>query len=163
MQVRHDRLELRRKLRDDDHVGAAGQAAHHRDPPGVATHDFDHHHAMMGGGGGVQAIERLDHDPDRGIEADAELGDREVIVDRLWDADHRVPGVAHSGCDRQRVIATDRDQAVDTTAAKQADDLIDATLLFEWVGARGAQDGAAQRQDAAHRGRCQIFEVSSAE
>jgi len=38
---------------------------------------------MVRGGGGVQPIECLDDHADRGIEADAELGDREVVVDRL--------------------------------------------------------------------------------
>jgi hypothetical protein len=163
MQVLDDRLELCRKLRDDDHVGAPGQAAHHRDPTGVATHHLDDHHPVVRGGRGMQAIECLDDDPDRGIEADAELGDGEVIVDRLGDADHRIAGVAHGGRDRECVVAADRHQAVNTAAAEQADDLLDATFLLEGVGAGGPQDGAAQRQDAAHRGRTQILEVARAE
>src|ERR1700682_5302933 len=72
MQVLDDRLELCRKLRDDDHVGAPGQAAHHRDPTGVATHHLDDHHPVVRGGRGMQAIECLDDDPDSSIETEEE-------------------------------------------------------------------------------------------
>ena len=160
MQVLDDRLELGGKLRDDDHVGAAGQPSHHCDPSGIATHHLDNHDAMMGGGRGVQPIERLDHHADRGIESDAELGDGEVVVDRLRDADHRIVGLAHGRRDGQRIVAADRHQAVDAAAAQQPDDLLDATFLLEGVGAGRAKDGPPERQDATHRGRCQVLHVA---
>ena len=118
MQVLDDRLELGGKLRDDDHVGATGQPADHCDPSGIATHHLHHHHAMMGGGGGVQAIERLDHHTDRGIESDAELGDGEVVVDGLRYADHRIAAVTHGSSDGKGIVPADRDQAVDAAAAQ---------------------------------------------
>src|SRR6202035_2866700 len=88
--------------------------------------------------------------------------DREVVVDRFRNADHGIAGVAHGGRHREGVIAADGHQPVDTTAAKEADDLLDAAFLLERIGARGAQDSAAERQDPAHGGGRQVLEVARA-
>src|SRR6202043_1888516 len=81
-------------------------------------------------------------------------------VDRLGDPYHRIPGVAHRGRDRERVIAADRDQAVDARGAQQTDDLFDPALLFEGIGPRGAKDGAAERKDATDRCHGQVLEIA---
>ena len=52
----------------------------------------------------------------------------------------------------QRVLAADRDQAVDAGRAQVRDDPLRAAVVGERVGARGAEDGAAAGQDAAHLG-----------
>ena len=51
--------------------------------------------------------------------------------------------------DAERVIAADGDQRVDFEALEIADDLLD--LLFGRIGARGAEDRAAEMQDARTR------------
>ena len=40
-------LDVDRQLRDQDRVGAAGDAGVHGDPARVAAHDLDHHHAVV--------------------------------------------------------------------------------------------------------------------
>ena len=40
-------LEIDRDLGHEDHVGAAGDAAHHRDPAGLAAHHLDDHDAVV--------------------------------------------------------------------------------------------------------------------
>ena len=100
VQVCNDGIQLRLEFRNDDHVGAARQATDHRHPSGVPSHHLHHHDAVMGRRCGVQPVESLDHDSDRGIEADAELSDREIVVDRLRHAHHRVAAVAHRRRDR---------------------------------------------------------------
>ena len=154
MQMLDDGVELRWKLGDDDHVGAPCQAAHHRNPAGVASHHLHHHDAVVRGRRRVQSIQRLNDDPDRRVEADAKLGDREVIVDRLGDTHHRIASIAHRGGDGERVVAANRNQAVDARGAQQADHLLDPALLLQGIGPRGAQDGPTQWKNAAYRRRC---------
>jgi hypothetical protein len=60
----------------------------HRDPAGVAAHHLDHHHAVVRLGGRVQPVDRLGTDRDRSVEAEGVVRRREVVVDRLRDADH---------------------------------------------------------------------------
>src|SRR6185437_8404262 len=47
----------------------------------------------------------------------------------------------------ERVLAADRDQAVDVKALHRLLDALEAVLALERIGARGAEDGAAARQD----------------
>ena len=86
-----DRVDVELALRDQDHVGAAGEPRMHGDPPGVPPHHLDDQHPMVGVGGGVEPIDRLHRDVDRGVEAEGVVGRREVVVDRLWYPDDRHP------------------------------------------------------------------------
>ena len=104
-------------------------------------------------GGRVEAVDRLHRDVDRGVEAEGVVGGAEVVVDRLRHADHLDAG---SSCSRdggaERVLAADRDQAVDAVGLQVLGDPLGAAVLLERIGPRGAEDGAAARQDAAHLG-----------
>ena len=163
VQVLDHRVEVDREFGDDDHVGTAGQATHHPDPTGIAPHHLHHHDPVVGGRGRVQPVERFDDDAHRGVETDAELGDGQVVVDRLRNPHHRKPRVTHRRRHRQGIVATDRHQAIDAAAAQQLDDFGDAALFLEGIGPRGAQDGAADWQDAAHRSDRQFLQVTGAE
>ncbi len=57
-------------LRDEDHVGGAGDAGVERDPAGVAPHHLDHHHAPVRGRGRVQPVDALGGEGHRGVEAE---------------------------------------------------------------------------------------------
>ena len=104
---------------------------------------------MVGLGGGVQPVDRLGRDVDRGVEAEGEVGAGQVVVDRLRDADDVDAEVGELGGDAEGVLAADRDQRVDAVVGEVLLDLLDAALDLERVGPRGAEDGAAARQDAA--------------
>ena len=58
----------------------------------------------------------------------------------------------------QRVVAADRDQRVDAMVPQRSDRAVDAILFLGRVGPRRAEDGAAQRQDAAHVGRRELID-----
>ena len=47
--------------------------ARHRNPAGVAAHDFEHHHAVVALRGGAQAVQRVGGAGDGGIEAERQL------------------------------------------------------------------------------------------
>src|SRR5207248_3060371 len=140
------------ELRDDHEVCPARDTSHQRDPAGVAAHHLDHHHAVVGGGGRVQAVERFGDDADGGVEADAELGRRKVVVDRLGNSDCGVSSLVQPGRHAEGVVAADRHQCVDAVVTEGFDHALDPVLLFGRVGARGAEDGAAHGQDAAYVG-----------
>ena len=71
----------------EDDVGAAGDAGGDGDPAGVAAHDFDDLDAGVGFGGGVEAVDGFGGDGDGGVEAEADVGAGEVVVDGLGNAD----------------------------------------------------------------------------
>ena len=83
------------------------------DPARVAAHHLDDDHAVVRLGRGVQAVDRVGGDLHRGLEAEREVGAREVVVDRLRDADDVDPLVDQPARDAQRVLAADRDQRVE--------------------------------------------------
>ncbi len=95
-----DLLEPDGEFRDDDHVGPSGDAPHQRHPPGLASHGLDHHHPVVRSSRGVQPVHRLGDDGNRGVKADAVLGDKEVVVHRLRDADDRHSALRQCGAHR---------------------------------------------------------------
>jgi hypothetical protein len=64
-------------------------------------------------------------------------------------ADDRHAELGQLGGDAEGVLAADRDQGVDTGVGQVVLDLLHAVVELERVGARGPQDGAPARQDAA--------------
>ena len=148
-----DRVDVELALGDQDHVGAAGEPGVEGDPAGVAAHHLDDQHPVVAVGGGVQAVDRLHRDVDRGVEAEGVVGGAEVVVDRLRHADdvEAVLAVQARG-GAERVLAADRDQPVDPGRREVRGDPLGAAVDRERVGPRGAEDGAAAGQDAAHLG-----------
>ena len=156
LDVAADLLDVERALRDEDHVGAAGQARVQRDPARVAAHHLDDERPVMALGRRVQAVDRLHGDVHRGVEAEREVGRAEVVVDRLRHADDGDALAVQPRGDAEGVLAADDDQRVHAEAAQVVLDPLDPAAagpgLLERVGPRRAEDRAAARQDAAHRG-----------
>ena len=142
-------LDRDRVLGDQDHVRAAGDAADDGDPARVPAHHLEHHHAVVRLGGRVQPVDRLGADVDGGVEAEGVVGAREVVVDRLRDADDGevVLGVQPRR-DAERVLAADRDERVEALALEALEHGVDAAVELVRVRARGAEDRAAARQQA---------------
>ena len=136
-------LDRDRLLGDQDHVGAAGDSAHHRDPAGVAAHHLDHHHAVVRLGRRVQPVDRLGADRDRGVEAEGVVGRREVVVDRLRHADDRQLVLRVEACgDAERVLAADRDQRVEPRLGEVPQHALDAAVDLVRIRPGGADDRA---------------------
>src|SRR4051812_32495944 len=142
-------VDVERPLRDEDHVGAAGDPGVDREPAGVAAHDLAHEHAVVRLGGGVQAIDRVGGDLHRGLKAEREVRGREVVVDRLGHADDRDPVLVQLAGDAERVLATDRDQRVQVAGLERGLDLVQAVLDLVDVGAGRPEDRPAAMQDPA--------------
>ena len=139
-------VELERDL-GDEHVvrvvlGERGVAG---DEPRVAAHQL--HEPDAAGSRArldVRRADRLRRPRERGPEAEAVVDERDVVVDRLRDADDRDPQPAlgdHVG-DRlravQRPVAADDDEDVDPELLEAVDD-----LLGVLAPARAAEDRAA--------------------
>src|SRR5262249_17699987 len=154
-----DLLEVDRDLGHEDHVGAAGDAAHHRDPARVAAHHLDDHHAVVRLGGRVEAVDRLGRDEDGGVEAERVVGAGEVVVDRLRDADDRQLLLRVQTCgDAERVLAADRNERVEAPVAEVPEHALDASLELEGVRAARADDPAPAREDPRYLRRAEILE-----
>ena len=113
--------------------------------------------------GGVQAVECFRDHAHGGVEADAELRDAQVVVDRLRNPDRLEARLVQGRRHAQRVVTADRDHRVDAVATQNPDHGRDSVLHLQRVGARGAQDRAAKRKDAAHVGRTQLFDGAAVE
>src|SRR4029077_2513634 len=143
-----DYLEVDLARRHEDLVGPPGDAAHHGDPTGLTAHHLDDHDAVVRLGGRVEPFDRLGRDEDRGVEAEGVVRAREVVVDRLGDADDRelMLGV-QARCDAERVLAADRDERIETAIREVLQYALDTALELERVRAARADDRAAARED----------------
>ena len=122
-------VEVDRDLGHEDHVGAAGDAAHHGDPTRVAAHHLDDHDAVVRLRRRVQPVDRLGGDEDRGVEAEGVVGAREVVVDRLRHADDRelLLGV-EARRDAESVLAADRDERVEPAVGEVLQHALDGAV-----------------------------------
>ena len=147
-----DLLQRERPLRDQDHVRAAGEAGEDGDPAGEPAHDLDDHHAVVRFGGRVEAVNRLGGDVDGRVESEGGLRAFDVVVNRRGDADHaEAVFLVEPVRDGERVHAADDDHAVEVESLDVGHDLLRAFGREERIGARGAQDRPAARQNAADR------------
>src|SRR5581483_1597695 len=146
-----DLLDVKGALGNQDDVGAAGDPAVHRDPAGVAAHDLHHDDPVVSLGGGVHTVNGFGGNTDGGVEAEAEVGAAEIVVNGLGNADYLDSALVQAHGDRLRVVAADGDEGVNLVAAQVLHAALQAAFALGRVGARGAQDGAAARQDAGHR------------
>ena len=108
------------RLGEQREVGADRDRRRHREVAAVAAHDLDDERAVVRGRGVGDLVARLDDRVHRGVDADRQPGQAEVVVDRRRDADHRerlaAPislGSASVQRAGQRAVAADHDQAVD--------------------------------------------------
>ena len=117
-----DLLEVERDLRDQDDVGAAGDAGVERNPAGVAAHHLDHHDAVVRLGGRVQPVDGV------GGEARPPCRSRSVFVVSTMSLS-MVLGTPTSGMprlvelvgDRERAVAADHDQRVELQLVEHLD------------------------------------------
>ena len=131
---------------------AVGERRAGGDETGVAPHQLDQADAVARAGRlGVRCVGCAPRLGDRGLEAERLLDERDVVVDRLRDADRR----RSSACARaassaiawraaQRAVAADREEHVDALALQGVDHLADVLR-----SARGAEDRAAHLVDVA--------------
>ena len=84
-----DLRQIERNLRNQDDVGAAGDAGIEGNPARVAAHDLDDHDAVVRFGGRVQPVDGVGREADRGVEAERVRRFDDVVVDGLGDADER--------------------------------------------------------------------------
>ena len=82
--------------------------------PVLAAHGLDDDDAAVAFGGGAEPVDGLDDDVDGRVEAEGEVGDDQVVVDGLGDADDgQLEVVVEAVGDAQGVVAADGDQGVE--------------------------------------------------
>src|SRR5438132_1650134 len=137
-----------RDLRNQDEVRAAGESAERGDPAGIATHRLDDDHAMVRARCRPQTVECVRDHGDGGVEADAELGLRKVVVDGLGHTDDADALLMEPVRDAERVVPADGDERVELRTANGSEDAAARGLVFARVGPRGAEDRATVTEDA---------------
>ena len=147
-------LDVVGDLGDQDDVGAARDAGAERQPAGIVAHDLDHDDAVMAVRGAVQAVDRVGDDPECRVEAEGDVGALDVVVDRLGQG-HDVEALLDQALGvLLRAAAADADQRVEMMPLVGLDDHVGhvqglpADRHAVRLVAAGAEDGAADREDA---------------
>ena len=150
-----DPVDVVGALGDEDDVCAARNAGVEGQPAGLVAHDLNAHHAAVAACRGVDAVDDVGGDVHSGVEAEGDVGAVDVVVDGLGQAD-----------DVQALLCQQIGRLVGAVAA-QAEQAVQPGFLVGLFhgghlvhvvvfhhphhlegGALGAQNGAAQRQDA---------------
>src|SRR5258706_13595943 len=118
-----DVLNGERDFRDENDVGAPGDAGLQRDPAAVAAHHLNYHNAMMRRGRGVNLVDGVGDGVQRGIETECNLRGREIVVDSLGHADDLHSFLKKFVADLLGSIAADGNNGIDAQLAGVGDDL----------------------------------------
>src|SRR5581483_7103601 len=119
------------------------------DPAGVPAHDLHDQHPLVRLGGGLQPVQGLRRHGHRGVEAEGDVRDGDVVVDGLGHAHDRQPVVRQQPGRLQRALAADRDDRVEAEFRDMALGPLHAVPQMFRAHPGGAEDGAAAGQDAA--------------
>ena len=138
-----------------DDVCAAGDAGIEGQPAGLVAHDLDAHHAAVAACGGVDAVDDVGGDVHSGVEAEGDVGAVDVVVDGLGQADDVQALLREKVGGLVGAVAAQAEQTVELCVLiglLHGCDLVDLVFFHNAHqlegGALGAQNGAAQRQDA---------------
>ncbi len=142
--------DVDRHLGDEDIVGRDGDAGEAGDPAGMPAHRLDDHDPAVALGGGPEPIDGFGHDVDGRVEPEGEIGDHQVVVDRLGDADQRqLEVVDEAVSDAQGIITPDGDQDVELERLEVRPERRDVALgVLVGIRSRGAEDRTTARDDA---------------
>src|ERR1700722_18996546 len=138
---------LERDLRHEDLRRSSGDARVRGDPARVAAHHLADDDAMVRLGGGAEAVDRVSGYLDGGVEAERELRLREVVVDRLRDADGLDPVGGEAVGHTERVLSSDGDDRVEVVRDERPDHLVGSFARDEGIRPRGAEDGSTHLDD----------------
>src|SRR6202048_4526973 len=150
---------IERDFRDQNYVGAAGDAAMQRDPSRVPAHHFHDHHALVTRGRRVQPVESIHHGCDGGVESEGHGCSFEIVVDRFRYADTINTGFLQLERSHHRAVAANDDERFDVEFIENVSRLLDdigrnhsaiarANLGDEMSAICRANDGAAERHDS---------------
>ena len=144
-------FDIERNFWNQDDVGAPGDSAIDGNPARRASHDFDDDHAIVRLGRRVHAIDGFGGNTHGRVEAEGEIGAGQIVVDRFRNAHYFYSVVKKFLRYRKRVVAANGDQRIASMFLEVFRAALQAVRTFGGVGARGAQDSAATRQNARHR------------
>src|SRR5581483_8636327 len=105
-----DLVEIERNFRNQNDIGAAGNASVQGNPSGVPAHYFHHHHPPVTCCRSVHAIECIHDDRYSGIEPEGRCCGFQIVVDRFGDADTVDARFLQLLRSHHRAIATNNDQ-----------------------------------------------------
>ena len=118
-------------------------------------------HTLSGAGYRVlQAVDGVEGDVGRSVEADGDVGAVDVVVDGGRHARHG-HAVLLVQCQRtaEAAVPADHDEAVDAVRPQPQGSLGAALRLVELVAAGRAQDGAATLDDVRHAAHAELLDV----
>ena len=144
------------QLWQQDDVRTTGNAGVQGKPAGLVAHDLNAHHAAVAAGGGVDAVDDVRGDVHSGVEAEGHIGAVDIVVNGLGQADDVQPLLREQVGGLVGAVAAQTQQTVELcgfVGLFHGGDLINVVVLHHTHqlegGALGAQNGAAQGQDAA--------------
>src|SRR6266404_929378 len=154
-----DLVVVKRDFRNQNNIGATGNAAVQCDPAGVTSHHFYDHDTFVTCGRGVQPVERVHHNVDRGIKSECHRSRFEIVIDRLGNADAIDARFLQLKRGDHRAVAADNDQRLNSKFVQYLASLCDhfsgndrtvtgADLSDKMPTIGCADDGSSQRHDS---------------
>ena len=139
-----------------DNICAACNAGIQRQPACLVAHDLNAHHAAVAACGGVDAVDDIGGNVHGGVEAEGYVGAVDIVVNGLGQADDVQTLLREQVGGFVGAVAAQAQQAVQLgvlVGLFHGGNLVNLVVLHHTHhfkgGALGAQNGAAQRQDAA--------------
>jgi len=142
-------VEVRGEFGDDGDFGAGADGGHEGEITGVAAHDFDQEAAAVGAGGVFNFIDELHDGVGGGVEADADVGVGDVVVDGAGKADDADAEFVEFLGASEGAVAADDDEGVDAVGGEDVGGAAAAFFVVKSFAAGGLEDGAAFFEDAA--------------
>ena len=143
-------------FRQQDNICTACNAGVQRQPASLVAHDLNAHHAAVAACGGVDAVDHIGGNVHGGVEAEGYVGTIDIVINGLGQADDVQTLLREQVCGFVGAIAAQAQQAVQLgflVGLFHGGNFINVVVLHHTHhfkgGALGAQNGAAQRQDAA--------------
>ena len=143
-----DLLDAGLLLGDQNGVGSCGHAGMQGDPTDVTAHHLSHHAAAMRVACGAKPIHRICGDLGGRVETERVVGGREVVVDGLGHTHDFYASIGQPLCGREGAFSADRDERVDAEALHILSHALGATVTFERICTRGAEDRSTLLADA---------------
>src|SRR6185437_7047734 len=117
-------------FRNQDDVRLAGDAGPQGEMPRVSSHHFDDLHPTVRPGGRARAFEDLSDVAHRRVEAQRVIRAREILVDRLWNADYLQAFFRQLRGDSERVFAAAYYDCLQSNLLDVGQDFVGSILML---------------------------------
>src|SRR5438034_7093300 len=162
--LRH-RLDCEGNFRNQNYIGASGNARMQCDPAGVPAHYFQDHHSLVRFRRGMKSIKSFRGNVQRSDKTESKFRACQIVIDGFWHSANRNSPSVKLFSDCQRAFAAEHDECINAQTVEIRDRLRVNSFRFYRHTISGvlnksssiacSEDGTTTRQQAPHLSRAQ--------